>query len=311
VASSVSATVDTLDDSASPFKLNIEAQQIPPMGAKTFVVSQGAKKTPEPVASATATSRRNLRSPITIANEHTTVSFDSNGNMQAIGDQKVTQDWGYYTSFDSDRASRTDAELGLVKPHVTPEFLQYTPGVSGTCLPGYLDQEGAEDRWLRESDGQNSGAYIFRPSTKDEPLNLLPSSSASSVSVVEGELVTEVHATFGDWVKQTTRLVKNQPFVEIEWTVGPVPIDDAVGKEVVTRFNTPIDSGDTFFTDSNGREFLERKIDYRCAASDASGASAQAKRAKRAQKGVSIVACSRLLLRSPPLTLLYARFARP
>lgn len=42
-----------------------------------------------------------------------------------------------------------------------------------------------------------------------------------------------------------------------------MPTLDGVGKEVVTRFNTGIKNGDTFYTDSNGREFLERKIDFR------------------------------------------------
>ena len=76
-------------------------------------------------------------------------------------------------------------------------------------------------------------------------------------------MVTEVKASFGDWVKQTTRIYEGEDYVEVEWTVGPVPIDDGVGKEIIARFDTGIDSGDTFYTDSNGREFLERKVDYR------------------------------------------------
>lgn len=37
---------------------------------------------------------------------------------------------------------------------------------------------------------------------------------------------------------------------------------DETGKEVISRFTTPLQSGDTFYTDSNGREILERKRDY-------------------------------------------------
>ena len=59
------------------------------------------------------------------------------------------------------------------------------------------------------------------------------------------------------------RVYKGQPFVEIEWTVGPINDDDGIGKEVVTRFKTDIDSGDSFFTDSNGREFIPRKLNFR------------------------------------------------
>jgi len=263
VASSTSPTTDTLVDAAAPFSLNIEAQNIPAMGARTFKVTQKPKAVVEETAE-TATMRRNLRSspssPITIANDLVSVSFDSKGNMQTINDQKITQDWGYYTSFDNSRA-----ELGAT---AQPQGdFAFTPGVPGTCLPGYFEMEGDESRWLKDSNGQNSGAYIFRPSKKDEALTLLANKNdkkPTSVKVVESGLVTEVHAEFGDFVKQVTRIVENQPYVEIEWTVGPVPTEeDGIGKEVVMRLNSDIKSGDTFFTDSNGREFLERKIDYR------------------------------------------------
>lgn len=38
---------------------------------------------------------------------------------------------------------------------------------------------------------------------------------------------------------------------------------DNYGKEVISRFRTEINSGDLFYTDSNGREMLERKLNYR------------------------------------------------
>lgn len=84
----------------------------------------------------------------------------------------------------------------------------------------------------------------------------------TSVTVHESELVSEVHAEFGvdeqSMIKQITRLLKGKDFVEVEYTITPVPINDGIGKEIVSRFSTNIDSGDTFFTDSNGREFMER-----------------------------------------------------
>jgi hypothetical protein len=48
--------------------------------------------------------------------------------------------------------------------------------------------------------------------------------------------------------------------VEVEFSVGPIPIDDALGKEIVTRYTTGIDSGDLFYTDSNGREMQRRQV---------------------------------------------------
>lgn len=40
--------------------------------------------------------------------------------------------------------------------------------------------------------------------------------------------------------------------------VGPIPIDDDLGKEVVTKLTTNLTSNNEFYTDSNGRDFLKR-----------------------------------------------------
>ena len=41
--------------------------------------------------------------------------------------------------------------------------------------------------------------------------------------------------------------------------VGPIPVEDGVGKEVVVVYKTEIRSNETFFTDSNGRQLVKRK----------------------------------------------------
>lgn len=46
--------------------------------------------------------------------------------------------------------------------------------------------------------------------------------------------------------------------MEIEWTVGPVPIGDNAGKEIILRYDTDIQSAGKYYTDANGREVLER-----------------------------------------------------
>lgn len=40
--------------------------------------------------------------------------------------------------------------------------------------------------------------------------------------------------------------------------VGPIPLDDGIGKEVVTKITTTLNNNKTFYTDSNGRDFIER-----------------------------------------------------
>ncbi len=59
------------------------------------------------------------------------------------------------------------------------------------------------------------------------------------------------------------RLVGNSSAVEIEYQISSVPIDDGKGKEVVTVFSSDINSNKTWYTDSNGREFIQRIYNYR------------------------------------------------
>ncbi|KAF9626037.1 hypothetical protein IFM89_030705 [Coptis chinensis] len=40
--------------------------------------------------------------------------------------------------------------------------------------------------------------------------------------------------------------------------VGPIPVDDGIGKEIATLFSTTMDTNKTFYTDSYGRDFIKR-----------------------------------------------------
>lgn len=112
-------------------------------------------------------------------------------------------------------------------------------------------------RTLTAGSQQNSGAYIFRPSRPTQELVPIRPGKATMVKTAFGMIVeTEFEQP---WVKQTTRVFKNQPFIEVEYTIGPIPIGDGEGKEIVTRLCTPIQSDGVFYTDSNGREFLKRR----------------------------------------------------
>jgi len=44
--------------------------------------------------------------------------------------------------------------------------------------------------------------------------------------------------------------------------IGPIPTDDGVGKEVITRMTANMATNKEFYTDSNGRDFLKRVILY-------------------------------------------------
>ncbi|KAM8764773.1 lysosomal alpha-mannosidase isoform 2-T2 [Rhynchonycteris naso] len=118
--------------------------------------------------------------------------------------------------------------------------------------------------WYNASTGnslsaQVSGAYIFRP-TRREPL---PISHWAQIRLVKTDLVQEVHQNFSAWCSQVVRLYPGQRHLELEWTVGPIPVGDGWGKEVISYFDTALETKGLFFTDSNGREILERRRNYR------------------------------------------------
>lgn len=111
---------------------------------------------------------------------------------------------------------------------------------------------------------RSSGAYIFRkdPDTDEQIVGLdVP------VEFVRGDLVDEAHQVFNEYISQVVRVYKtgtlSQRVVEFEWLVGPIPIDDGYGKEIVSRFYSDIKSEQSFYTDANGREILKRTIDFR------------------------------------------------
>ena len=108
---------------------------------------------------------------------------------------------------------------------------------------------------------QPSGAYIFRPnSTVPKPVC---KGNIAKIEMIKGPLVEEVRQTFGTYVSQVIRLYKNADYAEFEYTIGPIPINDKLGKEIITKFNTNINNADVFYTDANGREIKKRKRDFR------------------------------------------------
>ncbi|KAL0429671.1 UNVERIFIED_CONTAM: putative alpha-mannosidase [Sesamum radiatum] len=106
---------------------------------------------------------------------------------------------------------------------------------------------------------QASGAYIFRPH------GTFPIQSEGKIplTVFRGPLFDEVHQMINSWIYQITRVYKEKEHAEIEFVIGPIPLDDGIGKEIVTQIKTKIGNNKTFYTDSNGRDFLERIRDYR------------------------------------------------
>ena len=92
----------------------------------------------------------------------------------------------------------------------------------------------------------------------------VPGASATLSVTQEGPVLTEVTQVIEkDWVTQKVRLYQNASYIDVEWTVGPIPINDGFGKEVISRFDTNLATDKTWYTDSNGRDLIQRIRDYR------------------------------------------------
>lgn len=59
-------------------------------------------------------------------------------------------------------------------------------------------------------------------------------SDTARFEVYRGDLVTEIHQTFTNFVSQVIRLYSDENFIEFDWVVGPLNI----GEEYVKLTNT-------------------------------------------------------------------------
>ncbi|CAG2118606.1 unnamed protein product, partial [Medioppia subpectinata] len=107
---------------------------------------------------------------------------------------------------------------------------------------------------------QPSGAYIFR-SDGDSPQ--FYNTTTLQADLVETSDVKEVRQRVSDYVSQVIRIWPNNDMIEFDFVVGPIPVDDKIGKEIISRWETNLTTNGLFYTDANGRQLLERKRDFR------------------------------------------------
>lgn len=120
----------------------------------------------------------------------------------------------------------------------------------------YKGYGNASEHW-NETD-RPTGAYIFHPIGNARRI------SVHSTKLVDGPLVSEFQQTYeGNWASKTVRIYHNSDHVEADWVVGPIPHEDGVAKEVILRYDSTVRSGDLFYTDSNGRQMIERRRNHR------------------------------------------------
>lgn len=161
------------------------------------------------------------------------------GGTQFIENEKLRLDFSLATGR-LVKITRKDIKLSI---NVDQQFLWYNASAGN------------------QDSGQTSGAYIFRPNSSNP--YFMCKDNKPKVKVVKGPLVQEVRQSFGPVASQVIRLYTGESHAEVEYTVGPIPVNDHLGKEIITRFDTNIKSNALFYTDANGREVKERKRDYR------------------------------------------------
>ncbi|XP_063708825.1 lysosomal alpha-mannosidase-like [Culicoides brevitarsis] len=157
--------------------------------------------------------------------------------------EKVTIGNNFFTlSFD---------EYGLLESLTTVEGEEHRLAQNFFYYQGYLG-----NNWIPKN--RSSGAYIFRPNGTEKFV-----ASRASIEVVRGLHVEEVRQVFNDWVSQVIRVYRDENHIEFEWMVGPIPVEDGIGKEVVSRFYSTVHNDDVFYTDANGRQMVKRVRNYR------------------------------------------------
>ncbi|XP_063885164.1 lysosomal alpha-mannosidase-like isoform X4 [Scylla paramamosain] len=212
--------------STAAYELVFQATDIPPLGFLRYHIKR-------------TSSYRILRQQISKTHSHVLGGDDP---IELSGDENL--------AISVDPKTGLLERVGAVRPGpiqmipVSQNFLVY-PGMAGN---------NTKEQY------RASGAYIFRPNATEAR----EIAKKVNVVTVEGPLVYEVHQEWGPWVSQVIRSYMGHLNLEMEWLVGPIPIRDKIGLEVVSRVDwSSITTGNTFYTDSNGREMLKRVKDYR------------------------------------------------
>ena len=224
---------------AAPYEVAFEVE-VPPLATATYLIHASASG-----AELVAVERREAGQVFSATNGLVTLDFDATGRLAKMSVNGA-----------ADGAAGLSAE-------VKHDFVWYNSSDGNTA----------------ENHGQAGGAYIFRPNSST-PLPV--SSGEVSVDVQNGPLLTQVTQTWGagaphaavakgeasSWVSCVWRLHKGAQHAQMEWTVGPIPHADGLGKEVVSRLDTSVAKGVSkedyaFWTDSAGRDAIERRINWR------------------------------------------------
>jgi lysosomal alpha-mannosidase len=134
----------------------------------------------------------------------------------------------------------------------------------------HLDNTSGIVKSIKLDNGQEfplKQSFKYYVSNQDTNYEFCPQGDSHDISSqleskYDNGFIHEVRQHWNEWVSQTIRVYEDEEYIEFDWTVGPIPVDDNMGKEVITRFETDFKSDKTFYTDANGRQMVY-KMCYR------------------------------------------------
>eukprot|EP01012_Entosiphon_sulcatum_P008827 TRINITY_DN14848_c0_g1_i1.p1 TRINITY_DN14848_c0_g1~~TRINITY_DN14848_c0_g1_i1.p1 ORF type:complete len:1003 (-),score=169.22 TRINITY_DN14848_c0_g1_i1:8-3016(-) len=148
-------------------------------------------------------------------------------------------------------------EYILLTFNSTGTLQSVTEKATGTVTPVTVDV-----LWYQSAEDGNDGAYDFSAAWPGLAKRFPGDTQQAAPTVVSGYAFSEVSVPIDakSHIQLNYRLYQGQKHVRILTAVGPVDISDDIGKNVILRVSTGIDSNGTFYTDSNGLELTRRHL---------------------------------------------------
>ena len=234
---------------------------LPAVGLASFTVKQGAAALAE-----------------IAANPTTAVLATQPTEVKSSADETITN--GAY-EITYNEAAGTITQLKNIRSGVTSAFsvdFGFYNSSTGGCTDGIVPKpSGGYPKDSIACDGQKSGAYMFRPNSS-KVFSVNPNVKPT-LTVTKSDLVDTITIAASAWTTAVVRLTKGLPYVEVEWTVGPIPQESALwpdvdgkvkpmGKEVIIKYGSGLKTANAqgaavTYTDSNAREMVKRVFNAR------------------------------------------------
>ena len=234
------------------------ALQAPPLGTSAIEAAAqalgGALAVPLPAPRSSIVASKG---PITLENEHLALEFDRMSGTLAAAVHKQTRrrvrlamDVVY---FESTRGGGAYLMTPGAQVRLSERFSNVIGGNKwkiGALRTGVTGAQQRQQRpaheWLDLTGMYTAQSRRCCPacsSVMQVPLTWSNGGTRAHIATVASSVVQEARISFNGWASVVVRLWRGAQEAEIEWTVGPIPVADGIGKEVMLRLRSDIDSG--------------------------------------------------------------------